>query len=146
MSFLLGFTTLIFNSGKTASFLLGAGHGFSSFSLFFLIGLAYTNTGSRILFYFSGLFNAAISFSIFFSISLLFSASIPVSLSFFSEFVGISSIVIYLYWLVLFLLIYFVVSLYFTLFLLLSSTAGNFMGISVDIIAASAISCLLFRG
>jgi len=81
--------------GLLGSFLMAIGHGVVSTALFFLVGIIYERTHTRLLSYYSGLSLIIPTISFFMFIFIISNFAFPISLNFVAELlilVGIGSI------------------------------------------------------
>jgi NADH:ubiquinone oxidoreductase subunit 4 (subunit M) len=102
-------------AGLLGSFLMAIGHGIVSTALFFLVGILYERTHTRLLIYYSGLNLVIPVISFFMFIFIISNFGFPISLNFVAEFLillGIGSINILL---LLFIGIYSVISVAYNL-------------------------------
>jgi len=82
-------------AGLLGSFLMAIGHGIVSTALFFLVGIIYERTHTRLLIYYSGLNLVIPAISFFMFIFIISNFGFPISLNFVAEFLillGIGSI------------------------------------------------------
>jgi len=82
-------------AGLLGSFLMAIGHGIVSTALFFLVGIIYERTHTRLLIYYSGLSLVIPSISFFMFIFIISNFGFPISLNFVAEFLillGIGSV------------------------------------------------------
>nr|ACB06107.1 NADH dehydrogenase subunit 4 [Caenorhabditis briggsae] len=125
MSFLLLSLVFITMSSKISSVMLMLAHGYTSTLMFYLIGEFYHTSGSRMIYFMSSFFNSSMIMGILFSVVFLSNSGVPPSLSFLSEFLVISNSLLIGKSMFLMIFIYFVVSFYYSLFLITSSLMGK---------------------
>ena len=100
-------------------------HGFVSTLIFYFVGEFYHSSGTRIIYFFGGFLKVRVYFLVVFSLVWLFNGGVPPSLSFFSEFVGLSVLFSLRRFFFVGGLVYFFVSFYYTLYVLLSCFLGQ---------------------
>lgn len=125
MSFLLLVLVFISLRGNTGSLILILAHGYTSTLIFYLIGEFYHASSRRIIYFINSFFNSSLIMGIIFSLVFLSNRGVPPSLSFLSEFMVISNGLLYNFNIVYLVFIYFVVSFYYSLFLITSSLIGK---------------------
>ena len=118
MSFLLLSLVFITIRSKISSVILILAHGYTSTLIFYLIGEFYHTSGSRIIYFMRRFFRSSIIIGILFSVVFLSNSGVPPSLSFLSEFLVISNSLLISKSMFLIIFIYFVVSFYYSLFLI----------------------------
>nr|YP_010489348.1 NADH dehydrogenase subunit 4 [Strongyloides cebus]UWK23993.1 NADH dehydrogenase subunit 4 [Strongyloides cebus] len=124
MSFILFSFLMISLSSSTMSFVMMIAHGYSSSLMFYFIGEFYKLVNSRMIYYFNSFMVSSMMASFFFSVSFICNASLPPTLAFFSEF-GIVSMIYNLFSYMLYgLLIYFMFSFYYCIYLIINSLMG----------------------
>lgn len=126
ISFLL--LSLIFISirSKIRSLILILAHGYTSTLIFYLIGEFYHTSGRRIIYFINRFFRSRIIIGILFTLTFLSNSGVPPSLSFLSEFIVISNSLLYFKVIFFIIFIYFLVSFYYSLFLITNSLIGKF--------------------
>lgn len=128
ISFLLLVLILFSIRGKIRGLLLILAHGYTSTLIFFLIGEYFHTSGSRIIYFINRFFTSRIILSILFSLVFLSNRGVPPTLSFLSEFIIITNSFLFSKSIFLIIFIYFVISFYYSLFLITNSLIGkNFL-------------------
>lgn len=128
MGFLLLGLVFISIRGKVSSLILILAHGYTSTLIFYVIGEYYHTSTSRIIYFINRFFNSRIIIGILFSLIFLSNRGVPPSLSFLSEFLIISNRIILFKRMFILVFIYFVISFYYSLFLITNSLIGkNFL-------------------
>nr|YP_009162024.1 NADH dehydrogenase subunit 4 [Litoditis aff. marina PmIV]AKS28874.1 NADH dehydrogenase subunit 4 [Litoditis aff. marina PmIV] len=125
MSFLLLSLIFITMSSKTSSLMLMLAHGYTSTLMFYLIGEFYHTSSSRMIYFMNSFFSSSMIMGILFAVVFLSNSGVPPSLSFLSEFMVISNSIILTKSMFIMIFIYFVVSFYYSLFLITSSLMGK---------------------
>ena len=123
--FLLLSLVFITIRSKISSVILILAHGYTSTLIFYLIGEFYHTSGRRIIYFISSFFSSRIIIGILFSVVFLSNSGVPPSLSFLSEFLVISNSLLIRKRIFLMIFIYFVVSFYYSLFLITRSLIGK---------------------
>nr|UNH90046.1 NADH dehydrogenase subunit 4 [Ancylostoma sp. HL-2021] len=125
MSFLLLSMIYIMMSSKIGSLMMMLAHGYTSTLMFYLIGEFYHTSSTRMVYFMNSFFSSSLFFGIVFSLVFLSNSGVPPSLSFLSEFlVVVNSIIISkLFFFMIF--IYFMISFYYSLFLIVCSLMGK---------------------
>lgn len=125
ISFLL--LSLIFISirSKVRSLIIILAHGYTSTLIFYLIGEYYHTSSSRIIYFINRFFSSRMILGILFSLVFLSNRGVPPSLSFLSEFLIIRNSIIFTKEVFIIIFIYFVVSFYYSLFLITNSLIGK---------------------
>lgn len=100
-------------------------HGFVSALLFFFLGEFYHRSGTRMLYFFNGMFLSNLFFIFVFSGVCLFNGGVPPSFSFFSEYLGVGVLFCSSGFSFFVLFVYFFVSFYYSLFVLVSCFIGK---------------------
>lgn len=126
MSFLLLSLIFISISGKISRLILILAHGYTSTLIFYLIGEFYHTSGRRIIYFINSFFSSRMIIGILFVLTFLSNRGVPPSLSFLSEFIVIVNSMIYLKVIFFIVFIYFLVSFYYSLFLITNSLMGKF--------------------
>ena len=111
--------------GKIRSVILILAHGYTSTLIFYLIGEFYHTSGSRIIYFINRFFSSRIIMGILFSVIFLSNSGVPPSLSFLSEFLVISNRIIFVKRFFIIIFIYFLISFYYSLFLITNSLIGK---------------------
>lgn len=111
--------------GKIGSLILILAHGYTSTLIFYLIGEYYHTSTRRIVYFINRFFNSRIIIGILFSLVFLSNSGVPPSLSFLSEFLVITNSIIYTKRIFIIIFVYFVVSFYYSLFLITNSLMGK---------------------
>lgn len=128
ISFLLLSLVFLTIRGKISSLILILAHGYTSTLIFYLIGEFYHTSGRRIIYFINSFFRSSIIIGILFSVVFLSNRGVPPSLSFLSEFIIISNGIILSKTIFIIIFVYFLVSFYYSLFLITSSLIGkNFL-------------------
>lgn len=112
-------------SGKVRSLMLILAHGYTSTLIFYLVGEYYHTSSRRIIYFINRFFNSRIILGILFSLVFLSNRGVPPSLSFLSEFIVITNGVVIIKRIFLIIFIYFLVSFYYSLFLITNSLMGK---------------------
>lgn len=112
-------------SGKTSSLLIMVGHGYTSTLMFYFIGEFYEKTGTRIVYYFNSFMSSSMMVSVMFAFVILSNVGMPVSLSFIGEFFTITNIFNLFGGMLFVVLVYFFVTFYYSIFLVVSSFMGK---------------------
>lgn len=123
--FLLLSLVFITMSSKIRRVMLMLAHGYTSTLMFYLIGEFYHTSGRRIIYFISRFFRSRIIIGILFSVVFLSNRGVPPSLSFLSEFLVISNSILIRKSIFVIIFIYFVVSFYYSLFLITRSLIGK---------------------
>nr|YP_009229287.1 NADH dehydrogenase subunit 4 [Allodiplogaster sudhausi]ALT06540.1 NADH dehydrogenase subunit 4 [Allodiplogaster sudhausi] len=125
MSFVLLSLVLVTMSSKMSSIMLMLAHGYTSTLMFYLIGEYYHTSGSRMIYFMNGFFGSSMLMGIIFSLVFLSNSGVPPSLSFLAEFIIITNSMNFSKYIFLVIFIYFVVSFYYSLFLMTNSLMGK---------------------
>lgn len=125
MSFIFLSLNYVSLSGKVGSLMLMLSHGYTSTLIFYLIGEFYHISRTRILYYINSFFNSSMMFGIIFSLVILSNSGVPPSLSFLSEFLIVVGGLLLIKYLFVLVFLYFVVSFYYSLFMLTSALIGK---------------------
>ncbi|XGW10134.1 hypothetical protein V3C99_011980 [Haemonchus contortus] len=112
-------------SRKNRALIIILAHGYTSTLIFYVIGEFYHTRSTRIIYFINRFINSSIIFSIMFAIIFLSNRGIPPSLSFLSEFIIITNSIILNKILFFFVFVYFIISFYYSLFLIVNSLAGK---------------------
>lgn len=123
--FLLIALVFISIRGKIRGLILILAHGYTSTLIFYLIGEFYHTSNRRIIYFINRFFSSSIIIGIIFSIVFLSNRGVPPSLSFLSEFLVISNGIVSFSFIFLLVFIYFLVSFYYSLFLITNSLMGK---------------------
>lgn len=100
-------------------------HGYTSTLIFYIIGEFYHTSGRRIIYFINRFFRSRIIIGILFSLVFLSNSGVPPSLSFLSEFLVIRNSMLVTKSIFIIIFIYFVVSFYYSLFLITRSLIGK---------------------
>lgn len=125
ISFLLISLLFFTVSGKTGSLLIMVAHGYTSTLIFYFIGEFYNKFNTRIVYYFNSFFCSSSFVSIMFGLVILSNVGMPISLSFFGEFFGVTNAFVLFGAVFFVLLVYFFVSFYYSVFLIVSAFIGK---------------------
>nr|YP_010981607.1 NADH dehydrogenase subunit 4 [Kalicephalus indicus]UAV84957.1 NADH dehydrogenase subunit 4 [Kalicephalus indicus] len=135
MSFLLLSLSLVMMSSKVGSLMMMLAHGYTSTLMFYFIGEFYHSSSSRMIYFMNSFFSSSMIFGIIFSLVFLSNSGVPPSLSFLSEFMIIVNSMTVSKILFIMIFIYFMISFYYSLFLIVSSLMGksyiNFVNMNV---------------
>nr|BAV81414.1 NADH dehydrogenase subunit 4 [Litomosoides sigmodontis] len=119
--------------GKSMALVMMLAHGYTSVLMFYFIGEVYHVTNSRLVYYFRGYFNVSSLFCLMFCFTMMSNFSFPVSVSFFSEYLMLNCYSAIWVFGIFFLLIYYLASFYYSIYLLVcfitgksSSSSGGF--------------------
>lgn len=123
-------------------YLISLSHGYISALLFYSIGELYRLNGSRILYYNIGLLRFHGILMCMLALILLGNIRVPPIISFFGEVLLIPNIIGYVYLLLVILLIYFVISFYYSIYLLMHLSKIGQNGVSSPLLIIE----LLFIG
>lgn len=111
--------------GKIRSLILILAHGYTSTLIFYLIGEFYHTSSRRIIYFINSFFSSRMIIGILFSVVFLSNSGVPPSLSFLSEFIVITNGLIVTKFIFSIIFIYFLVSFYYSLFLITRSLIGK---------------------
>nr|YP_009310890.1 NADH dehydrogenase subunit 4 [Triodontophorus nipponicus]AOT98923.1 NADH dehydrogenase subunit 4 [Triodontophorus nipponicus] len=125
MSFLLLTMIYIMMSSKVSGLMMMLAHGYTSTMMFYLIGEFYHTTSTRMVYFLNSFFTSSIFFGIIFSLVFLSNSGVPPSLSFLSEFMIVVNSVMISKLLFFMIFIYFLVSFYYSLFLIVCVMMGK---------------------
>nr|YP_004300492.1 NADH dehydrogenase subunit 4 [Pristionchus pacificus]ADZ52295.1 NADH dehydrogenase subunit 4 [Pristionchus pacificus] len=125
MSFLLLSLVFISMSGKISSLMLMLAHGYTSTLMFYLVGEYYHTSTSRMIYFMNSFFSSSMIMGILFSLVFLSNSGVPPSLSFLSEFLVVTNGMIFTKSMFTIVFIYFLVSFYYSLFLITNSLMGK---------------------
>jgi NADH:ubiquinone oxidoreductase subunit 4 (subunit M) len=100
-------------------------HGYTSTLIFYLIGEFYHTSSRRIVYFINRFFSSRIIIGILFSVVFLSNSGVPPSLSFLSEFIVITNGLLVTKFMFYIVFIYFLVSFYYSLFLITRSLIGK---------------------
>nr|AHA52619.1 NADH dehydrogenase subunit 4 [Chabertia ovina] len=131
MSFLLLSMIYIMMSSKISGLMMMLAHGYTSTLMFYLIGEFYHTSSTRMVYFMNSFFGSSMFYGVIFSLVFLSNSGVPPSLSFLSEFMIIvnSMVISKMFFYMIF--IYFLVSFYYSLFLIVNSVMGkNYINIS----------------
>lgn len=123
--FLLLSLRIIIISTKTARLIIILAHGYTSTLIFYLIGEYYHLSNSSIVYFINRFIISSLIIRIVFIITFLSNSGIPPSLSFLSEFIIIINSFIYRKIIFFLIFIYFIVTFYYSLFLIVNSFIGK---------------------
>lgn len=110
---------------KTGSLILIISHGYTSVLIFYIIGEFFHIALSRIIYYLYGCMRSCMLLSYFMAFVFLSNRGIPPSLSFMFEFISVSLGFTVFNMMLFLLFIYFVLSFYYSMFVLVSSFLGS---------------------
>ena len=111
--------------GKVRRLMLMLAHGYTSTLIFYLIGEFYHTSSRRIIYFINRFFRSRIIMGILFAVVFLSNRGVPPSLSFLSEFMVISNGIVTIKFIFYIIFIYFLVSFYYSLFLITNSLIGK---------------------
>nr|APU52720.1 NADH dehydrogenase subunit 4 [Cardiocondyla obscurior] len=114
--------------GMVGSVMMMVGHGLCSSALFYLVGLSYESSGSRLLLINKGLINKIPSLAIWWFLICVINFSFPLSLNFFGEILMLSVILNWDYFVMLFLMMICFFSSCYSLYLFSFTQHGGSMG------------------
>lgn len=123
--FLLLSMIYIIMSRKVSGLIIMLAHGYTSTLMFYLIGEFYHTTSTRIIYFINRFFGSSVFFGIVFSVVFLSNSGVPPSLSFLSEFIIVVNSILVSKVLFFMVLIYFLVSFYYSLFLIVCLMMGK---------------------
>lgn len=110
---------------KVRRLIIMLAHGYTSTLIFYLIGEYYHTSTRRIIYFINSFFRSRIILGILFSLVFLSNRGVPPSLSFLSEFLIIRNSIIFSKEIFTIIFIYFLVSFYYSLFLITNSLIGK---------------------
>lgn len=110
---------------KVRRLIIMLAHGYTSTLIFYLIGEYYHTSTRRIIYFINSFFRSRIILGILFSLVFLSNRGVPPSLSFLSEFLIIRNSIIFSKEIFIIIFIYFLVSFYYSLFLITNSLIGK---------------------
>nr|YP_008963974.1 NADH dehydrogenase subunit 4 [Hypodontus macropi]AGY95417.1 NADH dehydrogenase subunit 4 [Hypodontus macropi] len=125
MSFLLLSMVYIMMSSKVSGLLMMLAHGYTSTMMFYVIGEFYHVSSTRMVYFMNSFFSSSVFFGIVFSLVFLSNSGVPPSLSFLSEFMIVTNSVLISKMFFFMVFVYFVVSFYYSLFLIVVSMMGK---------------------
>nr|UDL72558.1 NADH dehydrogenase subunit 4 [Oesophagostomoides stirtoni] len=142
MSFLLLSIIYITMSSKISGLMMMLAHGYTSTLMFYMIGEFYHTSSTRMIYFMNSFFGSSMFFGIMFSLVFLSNSGVPPSLSFLSEFMIITNSILVSKMFFFMIFVYFMISFYYSLFLIVSSVMGkmfvninNFnVGISMSVV------------
>lgn len=111
--------------GKVRRLMLILAHGYTSTLIFYIIGEFYHTSTRRIIYFINRFFSSSIIIGILFSLIFLSNSGVPPSLSFLSEFIVIRNGILRIKFIFYIVFLYFLVSFYYSLFLITSSLIGK---------------------
>lgn len=123
--FLLLALVFISIRGKVRRLILILAHGYTSTLIFYLIGEFYHTSTRRMIYFINSFFRSRIIIGILFAVVFLSNRGVPPSLSFLSEFIVIANGLIVVKSIFFMIFIYFLVSFYYSLFLITRSLIGK---------------------
>nr|QOW40492.1 NADH dehydrogenase subunit 4 [Bunostomum phlebotomum] len=126
MSFLLLSLVLVFMSSKLSGLMMMLAHGYTSTLMFYLIGEFYHISSTRMIYFMNSFFSSSMFFGLIFSLVFLSNCGVPPSLSFLSEFMIVVNSIMISKMFFFMIFIYFLISFYYSLFLIVSSIMGKF--------------------
>ena len=110
---------------KVRRLIIMLAHGYTSTLIFYLIGEYYHTSTRRIIYFINSFFRSRIILGILFSLVFLSNRGVPPSLSFLSEFLIIRNSIIFSKEIFTIIFFYFLVSFYYSLFLITNSLIGK---------------------
>nr|UDL72534.1 NADH dehydrogenase subunit 4 [Oesophagostomoides giltneri] len=125
MSFLLLSIIYIMMSSKISGLMMMLAHGYTSTLMFYLIGEFYHTSSTRMIYFMNSFFSSSMFFGIMFSLVFLSNSGVPPSLSFLSEFMIITNSILISKMFFFMVFVYFMISFYYSLFLIVSSVMGK---------------------
>nr|UXK95585.1 NADH dehydrogenase subunit 4 [Macropostrongyloides lasiorhini] len=125
MSFLLLSMVYIMMSSKISGLMMMLAHGYTSTLMFYMIGEFYHTSSTRMVYFMNSFFNSSMFFGILFSLVFLSNSGVPPSLSFLSEFMIITNSFLVSKMFFFMIFIYFMISFYYSLFLIVVSLMGK---------------------
>nr|UXK95609.1 NADH dehydrogenase subunit 4 [Macropostrongyloides dissimilis] len=125
MSFLLLSMIYIMMSSKISGLMMMLAHGYTSTLMFYMIGEFYHTSSTRMVYFMNSFFGSSMFFGIMFSLVFLSNSGVPPSLSFLSEFMIITNSVLISKMFFFMIFVYFMISFYYSLFLIVTSVMGK---------------------
>nr|UDL72570.1 NADH dehydrogenase subunit 4 [Phascolostrongylus turleyi] len=125
MSFLLLSIVYIMMSSKISGLMMMLAHGYTSTLMFYMIGEFYHTSSTRMIYFMNSFFGSSMFFGIMFSLVFLSNSGVPPSLSFLSEFMIITNSILISKMFFFMVFVYFMISFYYSLFLIVSSVMGK---------------------
>jgi NADH:ubiquinone oxidoreductase subunit 4 (subunit M) len=125
ISFLLIIFILLSLLSKNSRLFIILAHGYSSVVLFYIVGLFFHLSFSRLIYFINSSFLSSLVLFSFISLFLLFNRGLLLSLRFFSEFLGVLTRVLYVKILFTFFFVYFFFSFYYSLYFLVNFSLGR---------------------
>nr|UDL72546.1 NADH dehydrogenase subunit 4 [Oesophagostomoides longispicularis] len=125
MSFLLLSIIYIMISSKISGLMMMLAHGYTSTLMFYMIGEFYHTSSTRMIYFMNSFFGSSMFFGIMFSLVFLSNSGVPPSLSFLSEFMIITNSILISKMFFFMIFVYFMISFYYSLFLIVSSVMGK---------------------
>jgi NADH:ubiquinone oxidoreductase subunit 4 (subunit M) len=105
------------------------GHGYISSMLFYLVGELYIIYSTRMIYKTKGLWVNIMYLCSMWQLILILNRGSPLSLSFLTEIIFISGIYLVSPWSLVLIFIYYIISFYFSLWLIIITMLGNYKGI-----------------
>nr|UXK95573.1 NADH dehydrogenase subunit 4 [Macropostrongyloides spearei] len=127
MSFLLLTMIFIMMSSKNSGLMMMLAHGYTSTLMFYMIGEFYHTSATRMVYFMNSFFSSSMFFGILFSLVFLSNSGVPPSLSFLSEFMIITNSMMISKVFFFMIFIYFMISFYYSLFLIVVSLMGKML-------------------
>nr|QRZ60661.1 NADH dehydrogenase subunit 4 [Spirocerca lupi] len=124
MGFVLLSEVVMIYYGKSMALIMMLAHGYTSVMMFYFIGEFYHIAGTRLIYYLRGYFNVSLLSCLFFCLVMMSNFSFPSSISFFSEYVVFNFGSSVFFFCVLFLFFYYLVSFYYSIYVLVSFMVG----------------------
>ncbi|KAM3626299.1 NADH dehydrogenase subunit 4 (mitochondrion) [Acanthocheilonema viteae] len=118
--------------GKSMALVMMLAHGYTSFLMFYFIGEFYHISNSRLVYYLRGYFNVSVLFCLMFCLVMMSNFGFPVSISFFSEYLMLNWFSSVCYVGIFFLFFYYLVSFYYSVYILVGFLLGNKVGYVFD--------------
>nr|AGY95429.1 NADH dehydrogenase subunit 4 [Hypodontus macropi] len=125
MSFLLLSVVYITMSSKISGLMMMLAHGYTSTLMFYMIGEFYHTSSTRMVYFMNSFFGSSVFFGIVFSLVFLSNSGVPPSLSFLAEFMIITNSVLISKVFFFMVFMYFMISFYYSLFLIVVSMMGK---------------------
>ena len=125
MRFLLLALCVLLIAGKRAGLMIMLAHGYTSTLMFYVIGEFYHARSRRMLYFFNRFYGSSVLFCVIFFLVFLSNRGVPPTLSFLSEFMIIVTTLVLSKMFLLIIFIYFLVSFYYSVYLIVCSFIGK---------------------